>query len=371
MTAGESARGAPESARHPGEGGAPPPRLIFWELTRRCNLRCRHCRAVPLAEASPEELSAAECLSVLDQIAGLGRPLVILTGGEPLVRPDLFEIARAARERDLYIALATNGTLVDGPLAGRIAAAEFRRVSVSLDGTRPETHDGLRGLPGSFERALAGLRALRAAGVKTQINFTLTRGNAEELSGVLDLGEREGAAAVHLFMLVPVGCGREIADDEMLSPERYEEILQALYGESRRRGIEIRATCAPHYSRIGRARAAADPIPPGPNAAQTRARGCIAGSAACFISHRGDVQGCGYLSVKAGSVREKSLRDIWENAELFRLLRDPSRLGGRCGACEFRAVCSGCRARAYAATGDVMAEEPFCAYVPRPMEGVR
>ncbi len=342
------------------------PRLIFWELTKRCNLTCKHCRAEAADIDFSGELDTGSVFSILDDIADTYSPILVLTGGEPLYREDIFEITKHAVGRGLRVALATNGTLIDEPMAVRIAEAGVTRVSISLDGPDAASHDDFRGLPGSFDSALEGGRHLRRAGVPVQINTTITKRNEARLEEIVDLARSEEAVALHLFMLVPVGCGAEIAEEDMLSGERYEKVLNWFYERSKRLDMEFKATCAPHYYRIIRQRAAGEgrklAFETDGMAAMTR--GCLAGSGVCFISHRGDVQPCGYLPLVAGNVTERPFREIWETSELFLDLRNADLLKGKCGACGYRHVCGGCRARAYFATGDPLDEEPYCAYEP-------
>jgi len=333
-------------------GAAPTLRMIAWELTRACNLSCLHCRAAAVSSAPPGELTTEECLALVDDIASFAQPTLILTGGEPLLRPDLFPILSRADARGLRTVAAVNGTLLDAPTAKRLADAGVRRISISLDGKDAASHDALRGVPGAFEGALRGIAAAREAALPFQINTTVTKQNADQLPEILALAIRLGAAAHHIFLLVPTGRAANLLGFE-LDARHYEEVLQWLAGQVASAPIEIRATCAPHFYRILRQRG----IP-------TQARGCLAGQSFCFISHTGDVQPCGYFDVKCGNVRQMSLREIWENAPLFRQLRDLSAYQGKCGFCEFRQVCGGCRARAYEATGDPLAPEPLCAHVP-------
>jgi heme b synthase len=343
------------------------PRLIFWELTKRCNLRCVHCRAEAGEAMFEGELGTEEIRNVIGDIASFARPILVLTGGEPLYRGDIFEIAGYAVDRDLKVALATNGTMVDREVAEKIRQAGISRVSISIDGKDGASHDGFRGIPGSFESALEGARRLKEAGVEFQFNTTVTRRNVEELEGVLDLAEREGAKALHLFMLVPVGCGVEIAESDMITKEKYEEVLLWFYWKSRETALEFKATCAPHYYRIIRqeARREGRKVDFETHGMAAVTRGCLAGSGVCFISHRGEVQPCGYLPLTAGNVTKKPFRDIWEGSELFQRLRELSNLKGKCGRCEYRSFCAGCRARAYYHTGDYMDEEPYCVYEPK------
>lgn len=349
----------------------PPLRLVFWETTVGCNLECVHCRRLEVSsELARSDMTTQEGRRLIDQIAEVGRPILVFSGGEPLMRPDLFELAAHAKAYDLPIALASNGTLIGPALAARIASTGFHRVSVSLDGADAETHDRFRRQEGSFDAATAALRSLRAAGVATQINCTIARHNEDQLAAVLRLGESLGVTAVHYFLLVPVGCGEQIADDQMLSARQIEARLVELYELARDTSLEIKATCAPHYYRIARQqdarRGRAEPSEtkaPGPRHRATK--GCLAGSAVCFVSHQGEVFPCGYLPVSAGSVRRQSFADIWRSGRVFLELRRPDLLGGKCGACEFRTVCSGCRARAFYQYGDYLEEEPYCAYEPR------
>ncbi|OGV63393.1 MAG: hypothetical protein A3K19_30915 [Lentisphaerae bacterium RIFOXYB12_FULL_65_16] len=345
-------------------------RLVFWELTARCNLKCQHCRAEAQADFAPNELTTAEVLRVAREIREDADPIMILTGGEPLVRADIFDIAKECTRIFSRVALATNGTLVDDAMAQKIVAAGIQRVSISLDGAKPATHDRFRGLPGSFEAALRGFDALKRAGASLQINVTVTQHNEAEISDLLSLVLARGADAFHVFMLVPVGCGAEISDDVRLPPERFESVLRWLFDRSveLRGRVHVKATCAPQYYRImhevGRERNLGKPPSPH-HGMEAMTRGCLAGSAVCFISRTGDVQPCGYLPLRVGNVRERKLGDIWQDSEVFMALRDPSQLHGKCGACGFRKLCQGCRARAYAADGDYLGAEPDCPYVPQ------
>lgn len=364
--------------------------MIFWELTDRCNLSCVHCRGGDhIAPAVEEELSTVEARALVDSVAERYKPVIVLTGGEPLYREDVYNIAEHIRSRGLRAALATNGTMVDAPAARRIADAGIARVSISIDGAGPDSHDTFRGVSGAFAGALSGARALREAGVEFQFNMTVTRRNVNEMDAVFRLAEEEGARGLHLFMLVPVGCGVELAETDMLSADEYENVLEKYWHMSRAVSLETKATCAPHYARIsavnfrrerqdaGGGPGAASPDPAHPGAGKVRSGhpggagsrppslGCLAGTAVCFVSHRGEVRPCGYFPVEAGNVRTTPFPEIWENSRLFRDLRNPAGLKGKCGICEYRVLCGGCRARAYQATGDYMAEEPFCRHAPR------
>jgi len=375
----------------------PPPRLVFWETTAGCNLACIHCRRVTVADQLlPQDLSTQEAFDLIDQIAAFARPIFVLSGGEPLFRPDIFDIARYASGAGLIVALATNGTLIDSVVAQEIQASGIRRVSISLDGADPVTHDVFRGV-GAFEQALAGMARLREVGVPYQVNTTVARHNVHQMPETLTLAKEIGAVALHLFLLVPVGCGVEIADDQQITAGEYEEVLNWMYEAEMEGGIELKATCAPHYFRVVRQRQSEErrqgifrqrpesmhrqkhagrqkennghPTgnghPGGRPAMHAMTKGCLAGTGVIFVSHRGEIFPCGYLPLEAGNIRRQPFHQIWERSPLLANLRDPDLLGGKCGLCEFKRVCSGCRARAHGMTLDYLGEEPFCTYEPR------
>lgn len=342
--------------------------MVFWETTAACNLRCAHCRVEEDEGAPGDQLTFDQACGLLSDIASFSAPVVVLSGGEPLVRPDIVEIARFGCELGLRIALATNGTLVTAEIAGELAAAGVAQSSISIDGADAAVHDAFRRIPGAFDAALEGMRTLQEAGIAVQINTTVARHNIDQIRDILGLAVSKGACALHLFLLVPTGCGREMEESDMITPQEYEEVLTWLQEASRNSPIYLRATCAPHYQRILRQRAG------GEQAAPHGSSGCLAGEAVCFVSRTGDVYPCGYLPLKAGNVLDEPLQRIWENSTLLKSIRDPDLLEGKCGICEFAAVCGGCRARAFAATGNYLAEEPCCSYVPRRLggsEGVR
>jgi heme b synthase len=325
------------------------------------------CRASSPELTSPADIPTDQAFAFVDSLAAFASPILILSGGEPLYRDDIFDIAARASGHGLRVALATNGTLVTEQVAARVARAGIRRASISFDGADAQTHDSFRGVPGSFDLALRGMAHLKAAGVEVQINSTIARHNVHQTEQLLQLALDRGAVALHIFMLVPVGCGVQIADEQMIDAEQYERVLGWFYEMSRRVDIELKATCAPHYFRIMRQRAREEgrKITVKSDGMAAVTKGCLAGQAVCFVSHRGDVFPCGYLPVSAGNILERDISEIWRDAEVFRQLRDDSNLKGKCRLCEYRAYCMGCRARAYAATGDYLAEEPYCIYVPR------
>ncbi|MCL4877644.1 MAG: radical SAM protein [Anaerolineae bacterium] len=354
----------------------PPPRLIFWETTAGCNLKCIHCRRITLADQlTPFDLTTAEAYALVDDIAAVGKPVFVLSGGEPLFRHDILDIARYATEAGLPVALATNGTLVDDRVAQGIKNSGVKRVSISFDGADAATHDAFRSLPGSFDAAVRGFQSLREVGLPVQINTTVARHNEAQLEGILELAKKLDAVALHLFLLVPVGCGVEIAEEQMINAQEYERVLNWLYEvEQAEPHLQLKATCAPHYFRIMHQRRAEERRQgqqrdlPASHDRQVHmhaaTKGCLAGTGVAFISHRGEVFPCGYLPVQAGNIRRESFGDIWQGSPLFAEMRNPELLGGKCGICNFKHLCSGCRARAYGTVGDYLAEEPFCIYQP-------
>lgn len=353
-------------------------RLLFWESTIRCNLTCAHCRRLEFDEAADKDLSTGQAKEVIEQLADLGRkqammPVLVFSGGEPLCREDLFELVGHAKSLGIVPALATNGTLIDATTAKAIKDSDIARVAVSLDGATAEVHDKLRQLEGSFERAIEGIGHLRNENVPFQVNITLTRHNAGQLEDVYELAKSLGAVAVHIFMLVPVGCGQELAETDMLSPEQYEQKMLEICKLDSRGQLQIKVTCGPHYERVIRQQGLqqsrmeakqGDDSVPGRIRHKGVSRGCLAGLGVLFVGHQGNVFPCGYLPVNCGNVLKDKLSEIWyENSELAKM-RNSNALEGKCGVCGYRYVCGGCRGRAYAATGNFMAEEPFCAYIP-------
>ncbi len=346
----------------PGDGG---PRLVAWEITRNCNLSCVHCRASATCGPHAGELSTDTALTLVGQIAQTGSPIVILTGGEPLLREDIFEIADYGTKKGLRMVMAPNGTLITGKIARKLAVSGIRRLSISLDGASAEIHDRFRGVKGAFEGALRGIRHIKSAGIEFQINTTITQTNLDQIPKIQDLAVKLGAVAHHIFLLVPTGRGKYIIGSA-ISAEQYESTLNWFYDQRSRTSLQLKATCAPHYYRILRQRSKAEGISVTfqTHGLDAVTRGCLGGIGFCFISHRGIVQPCGFLNLDCGDVTQTSFPKIWEHSEIFRSLRDFGRLKGKCGVCGYRKVCGGCRARAYEATGDYLAEEPLCSYQP-------
>ncbi|MDI6800261.1 MAG: heme b synthase [Actinomycetota bacterium] len=342
-----------------------PPRMIAWEITGVCNLKCAHCRASASDKCEGKELSTEECFVLIDDIASFARPIIIMTGGEPLMRGDIFEIIAYAKEQGLRVVMAPNGTLITSEMAERIAQAGVPRISVSIDSSDPRIHDEFRGVKGAFADALKGIENAKLAGVEFQINTTITKRNLSELEEILKLAESLGAVAHHIFLLVPTGRGKDLEGEE-ITPEEYEEVLNWFYAKKDKTPLELKATCAPHFARIiDQHGGCEEKAPSGHPGLSSRNQGCLGGRSFCFISRLGQVQPCGYLDIDCGNVRDKSFKEIWENSEVFVDLRNPAKLKGKCAACAWRVSCGGCRARAYAKTGDYLTEEPYCVYVPK------
>ena len=315
--------------------------IVAWETTAACNLKCSYCRACASALPEEDELTTDEAQSFIDSITPL-QPMLILSGGEPLLRPDIFQLARYAVARGLRVSLATNGTLLTSQIADEIAASGIGRVSISLDGATAETHDENRGR-GCFEAATKGLEYLHGK-VDFQINFTITKRNESEIFEVFRLAETAGAVALHFFFLVPTGRGRV---DDLITPKRQEELLREIDKERAKTKLEVQVTCAPQYALVA-----------APERKKRRG-GCLAGKNFIFVSRRGEVYPCGYLPVKAGSIREKDFIEIWKNSPVLKSLRTHP-LKGKCGSCSHSNVCGGCRARAWAQTGDFLDADPQC-----------
>jgi heme b synthase len=342
-----------------------PLRMVAWELTRGCNLACVHCRASAERGPYPGELSNQECLRVMDEIASISKPVIILTGGEPLLRPDIFDLARYGTDKGFRMVMATNGTLMTEETVQKMKASGIQRMSVSLDGPSSETHDTFRKVKGAFESSLKGIELAKKGGLEFQINTTITQMNLHLIADILKLAVDLGAVAHHIFLLVPTGRGKELQDQE-ISALDYEKTLNWFYEQRERVPLQLKATCAPHYYRILRQRAKKEgkKITPKEYGLDAMTRGCLGGISFCFLSHVGQVQPCGYLELDCGNVRKQSFKEIWENSPVFLNLRNTDGYKGKCGICEYRKVCGGCRARAYESSGDYMSEEPYCIYEP-------
>ena len=361
----------PHGGGHP--GGRPEKnaiRLVAWETTRRCNLACVHCRAAAEDHRYDNELDTKAAFKLLDQIRETGQPIVILTGGEPLLREDIFDIATHGTNIGLRMVMAPNGTLITAENAQKMKASGIKRISISLDGATAHVHDTFRGVNGAFDGALQGIKHAKTAGLEFQINTTITKTNLDEIPKILSLAESLGAVAHHIFLLVPTGRGKYIVDQEIDARE-YEKTLNWFYDQRDKTPLQLKATCAPHYYRILRQRAKEEgkKVTFDSHGLDAVTRGCLAGTGFCFISHIGKVQTCGFLDVLCGDITQNSFKEVWENSDVFNKLRDFDNLEGKCGICEYRKVCGGCRARAFEATGNYLAPEPLCTYQPsRPVK---
>jgi heme b synthase len=353
-----------------GEAGETHLRLLAWEVTRTCNLSCVHCRAAAVDKPYPDEFSTEECLRLLDDVRSFATPIVILTGGEPLLRRDIFEIASYGTAKGLRMVLATNGTLLDGSTSRRLRDSGIQRVSISIDGATAESHDRFRGVEGSFAGALRGIGLLREGGLEFQINTTISRVNVAELPAIQSLAVDLGAVAHHIFLLVPTGRAKDFHEQEIAAAD-YERTLHWFYDQRRKVPLHLKATCAPHYQRImrERAREEGETVTVQTHGMDAASRGCLGGGAFLFLSHTGQVQPCGYLELNCGNVRQTPLGEIWRHSPILKDLRNVDCYRGKCGVCEYRKVCGGCRARAYEATGDYLEAEPLCAYEPRTRAG--
>ena len=353
---------------HPHASHNPDPftlRLVAWEVTRNCNLSCVHCRAAATCGPYTGELDTPSAFKLLDEIARTGSPIVILTGGEPLLREDIFDIAAYGTKRGLRMVMAPNGTLITSASAQKMVETGIQRISISIDGATAERHDRFRGVEGAFSGALSGIEHAKAVGLEFQINTTVTQANLNDIEKIHRLAEELGAVAHHIFLLVPTGRGKYIVDQE-ITAEQYETTLNWFYDQRNKTAMQLKATCAPHYYRILRQRARQEgkKVTFDTHGLDAVTRGCLGGTGFCFISHRGIVQPCGFLDVPCGDVTKTPFHEIWEHSKAFQDLRNFSALKGKCGRCEYKRVCGGCRARAYEATGDYMAEEPLCSYQP-------
>lgn len=346
------------------------PLVMSWNVTRECNMKCSHCYINATEKKLDNELTTKEAKMVMDQICQVSRPLLILSGGEPLLREDIFELIKYGSSKGLKMGLGTNGYLINDTVAKQLKDAGIATVSISLDSNVPEQHDEFRGVEGAFEKAVNACKALRNNDVLVQVNATLTHNNYDQIDDIMSLAENIGVENFHLFFLVPTGRGKKLTD---ISPQKYEDMITNTFAKVAKHKLNVRPSCAPQFMRIAK-RMGLD--------MRQWIRGCIAGLYYCRIYPNGDVTPCPYLPIKLGNVREKTFKEIWFNSEVFKALRDPNTLKGKCGTCEFRFICGGCRARAYGLSsdfidycgdlnvpseikGDYLAEDPWCVHDPK------
>jgi AdoMet-dependent heme synthase len=348
------------------------PYIVIWETTQACDLACVHCRACAQPKRNPFELSTAEGKRLIDEIARMEVPVFVLTGGDPIKRPDLFELIEHANEVGVRVSLTPSATpLLTREIVHRLKDSGLARLAVSLDGSNAEVHDAFRGMSGSFERTMEAIEWANEVGLPVQINTTFSRRNIEDFEKIAELIERKAITLWSVFFLVPTGRGKL---DDLLTAEEFESIFAKLHALSKRARFHIKTTEAQHYRRYvlqqqtaekrsGKVAASApEKVQDGIGRAP---RGLNDGKGFVFVSHTGEVYPSGFLPFSGGNVRTRKLGEIYRESPVFRQLRDPDQLEGKCGACEFRHICGGSRARAFALTGDPLAEEPCCAYVPK------
>ncbi len=338
------------------------PQVVIWETTRACALACRHCRAEAIPRRDDRELTTREAFALVDRIAAYGRCIFILTGGDPFMRPDLFEIVAYASSRDLSVAVSPSGTgrLTKASLE-RLAAAGCTRMSLSVDGPNAEVHDAFRGVKGTFERTMTAAAHARAAGIDLQINTTIARHNESSIGEMPAVIRRMDAAVWTAFFLVPTGRAQR---EDCLDADGFERVFAQLFEIWKSDPpFMIKTTEAPHYRRYVAQHAGE--IPPGRmprHAGYYRAPAICDGKGFLFVSHTGDVCPSGFLEIPAGNVRERDPIDVYRTDPTFRRLRDPDRTNGKCGVCDYRFICGGSRARAYGFDGDPFGSEPCCSY---------
>ncbi|MDE3149894.1 MAG: TIGR04053 family radical SAM/SPASM domain-containing protein [Acidobacteriota bacterium] len=361
------------------------PFLAIWEITQSCDLACKHCRAAAQPIAHPDQLTTAEGKKLIDQIAEMSVPIFVFTGGDPLKREDIYDLIRYASEKGVKVAVTPSATpLLTREAIFKMKEAGIVRLGISLDGSTPEIHDAFRGLPGAWARTIQAIEWANEAGIPIQVHSTISRHNAHDLDNLCNLFEKLAIVMWNVFFLVPVGRG-QLAD--LLSGEEFEQVFGKIYELSQRVSFQIKTTEAMHYRRYllqhnleerrmghghGHPRAAAGEYEAGtPTAdAKSRTMGWATrrvndGKGFLFVSHIGNVYPSGFLPIHAGNVRDTPLAEIYREAPIFKALRDTSKLEGKCGACEFKEICGGSRARAYALTGDPLAQEPCCIYQPK------
>ncbi|MCK4620619.1 MAG: radical SAM protein [Desulfuromonadales bacterium] len=344
------------------------PKWLAWESTQRCNLNCVHCRCSSDMRAAEGDFTTEEAFQLIDDICEVSKPVMVLSGGEPLLRADIFEIAEYGTSQGLRMCMATNGTLITDEVCAKMKKADIKMVSLSLDGSTAEIHDDFRSSPGAFAGALNGAEVLKRNGIKFLINSSFTKRNQHDIGATFKLAKNLGATAWYMFMIVPTGRGEEIMN-ELISKEDYEEILAWHYEQEKDEDeILMRPTCAPHYYRIVPQMAKAEGVDFKRRSltfSTGGGKGCIAAQTICLIDCFGNLKPCSYFHSSVGNVKQVKFKELWYNSKVFNDLRDFSKYQGKCGECEFINVCGGCRARADAVYGNYLAEEPFCNYLPQ------
>jgi len=323
--------------------------LVSWNTTRQCNLKCKHCyRDAGLKDEG--ELDTSQGKRLLDQIAASGFKMIIFSGGEPLLRPDIVELTAYAREAGLRAVFGTSGTELDLGLTRELKEAGAMCMGISLDSSFPEMHDTFRQVPGSWDKAIEGMENCLKTDLPFQIHTTVVNENFDEFENITDFAVQKGARAHHIFFLVPTGRGKDI-EEEALRQRQYEQLIHRIFKKQKEVDIEIKPTCAPQFMRVA-AQKGVD---------MRFSRGCLAGRSYCCILPNGDLHPCPYLPISVGNVRETSFSQLWKESEVLQNLRKPPQ--GKCGDCRYEEMCGGCRARAYYYSNeDYMAEDPWCLY---------
>ncbi len=327
------------------------PSLISWNLTRRCNLRCPHCY-MDGGAAEARELTTGECLNLIDEMTALGTEMLILTGGEPLLRRDIYQIARTASDAGMWVVMGTNGVLVNDHVADKMIECGVKGVGISIDSTDPEKHNNFRGGPNAWEHSVRALEICKSKGLEVLVQTTIMDFNRDEIPDLIAFARDKGAWSFNLYFLVQTGRGQQLND---LSATETDATLRDLVARQNDfRPMLVRSKCAPQFKQIAYEMGLGG----------LESGGCMAGTQYCRITPGGDVTPCPYMTVVAGNVLEQSFSQIWRTSPVLRDLRDRSRLKGRCGACEFNELCGGCRCRAQAEFGDYLQEDPACTYEP-------
>ena len=347
------------------------PMLVIWEVTQACDLACVHCRASAQPDRNPHELSTEQGYRLLDEIRRFGEPLMVFTGGDPLKRPDLYDLIR----HSVKIGLRTNVTpsatpLLTGEAIEGFKAAGVTRMAISLDGPDAKSHDDFRGIPGTFERAMFALRQARDIGLDTQLQTTVTRRNMARLPEMAEIAKEVRTKMWSLFFLIVTG--RALENDDLQADE-YEKVFEFMYDLSKTAPFGVKTTEAMHYRRYVAQRMKTEHGPTENENAKGvawRTAGVSDGKGFVFVSHQGEIYPSGFLPVSGGNVLRDSLTEVYRNSSLFRTLRDTSQREGKCGICEYQKICGGSRSRAYAFTGDYLAEDPRCVYQPHLADAV-
>ncbi len=345
------------------------PKIISWNTTFRCNLKCSHCYLNAQGNSGIEELTTQEGKNLINQIVKVSKPILILSGGEPLLREDIFELVSYATAMGLRVTMGTNGTLIDDGLAEKLLNAGIRKLAISIDSSEPSIHNNLRGNQNAWLQAIEGIKACIRNGVGVQVNLTVTQQNYADIDNILTISKALGVRDFHVFFLVPTGRGKTIKD---ISPLMYEKMLKEILKKYSNGHLVVKPTCAPQFMRVASQMGLET---------NSWSRGCIAGLSYCRIYPSGEVTPCPYLPITLGNVKQKEFREIWNNSPILVKLRNFDNLKGKCRICRYREVCGGCRARAYGLSsnyidvcgglhqphelqGDFLAEEPWCLYQP-------